>query len=144
VVSVGHRAAERRLYIQRLDESSPRPLERTEGASRPVVSPDGRSIAYFGGTRIEKIAVDGSDPISLSDMSRADGPGLAWLKDGPLIAPVPWLGPLTAVSPDDSTVPLRTVSTVDQARGEIGSGRMLRECTNSAHAPCQLGPDRVA
>jgi len=119
-VFVGATSAARRLYIQRLNEAGPRAIERTEGADRPVVSPDNKWIAYYRGTRLEKIAIDGSDPIQLADLTRTSGPGLAWLWSGDLIIPISWLGPLTAVSAETSTDKPRTISTLDAGRGEIG------------------------
>ena len=42
VVFVGENPTGQRLFLQRLDESSSRPIDRTEGAYRPVISPDGK------------------------------------------------------------------------------------------------------
>lgn len=119
VVFIGAQTGGGRLYIQRLNESAPRALERTEGAERPVVSPDSRWIAYYRGTRLEKVSVEGSDPIALADLTRRTGPGLAWLGER-LVVPASWLGPLTAVSAENSADTPKVISTLDSARGEIG------------------------
>ena len=118
VVFVGARSKDRRLYVQRLDESSPRPIDRTEGAIRPVVSPDGHWIAFLRGSRLEKIAIDGSDPIPIGEVSSRGGPGIAWPRPDSLIVGTAWLGPLTMI-PADGGKP-RLASTLDTARGEIG------------------------
>jgi serine/threonine-protein kinase len=119
VVFVGARVKDRRLYIQRLDESSPRPLERTEGAANPVISPDGHSIAFIRGARLERIATDGSDPILIGDVSSGGGPGMAWLRPESLLVAPGWLGPLMLMPADGGGKP-RPVSTLDATRGEIG------------------------
>ena len=117
VVFVGGNGAGQRLYLQRLDESAPKPIERTEGAERPVVSQDSKWIAFQRTTRLEKIAVDGGEPLFIADLGRAGAPGMAWLAGGTIVFPTSWLSPLSAIA-DDRTV--RPVSTLDTARGEIG------------------------
>jgi len=49
----------RQLYLQRLDQSAPQALARTDGAEQPLISPDGRWVAYQRANRFEKISVDG-------------------------------------------------------------------------------------
>ncbi|HEX5069702.1 MAG TPA: protein kinase [Vicinamibacterales bacterium] len=107
----------RQLYIQRLDESAPHPLDRTDGASLPLVSPDGRWIAFHRGNRFEKVSVDGGEPLPIADLS-SNHPGAAWLDGNVIITARSWTGELFSVSGDGG--PLRPVSTLDVAHGEIG------------------------
>ena len=119
VVFVGAAGARsRQLYIQRLNEISPRPIERTEGASMPLVSFDGRWIAYQRANRLEKIPVDGGEPFPLADLSRTGGPAMAWVPNGPILFAKSWLSTLYAISPEGGAA--HPVSTLDTVRGEIG------------------------
>ena len=119
MVFVGELGAKgRQLYMQRLNEMAPRPIERTEGATLPVISPDGKWIAYQRANRLEKIAVDGGEPFPLADLSRVGGPALAWVPDGPIVFAKSWLSSLSAISKEGGAV--RSISTLDAARGEIG------------------------
>jgi len=107
-----------RLYLHRLNELSPRAIEGTEGAVLPVISPDNKWIAYQRSRRLEKIPVDGGEPIPLVDLARTGGPGMAWVPNGPIIFTKSWLSELSAISRDGG--PVRSISTLDTARGEIG------------------------
>ena len=115
VVFHGQSGALSQLYIQRLDESAPHVIERTEGAGPPLISPDGRWIAFPRRGRLEKIAVDGAgDPLPITDLPV--GPG-GWLNDGTIVFPTSDLSELFAISSQGGTA--RKVSTLDTARGEI-------------------------
>jgi eukaryotic-like serine/threonine-protein kinase len=62
-VFAGVSGSQQQLYLQRFDEVTPRVIARTEGANEPVISPDGRWIAYWRHNRLEKIPVGGGEPI---------------------------------------------------------------------------------
>jgi len=59
------------------------PLPGTSGASAPVVSPDGKWVAFFQGGVLKKMPITGGPAITLSD-SGLEGP-MAWLEDGTLV-----------------------------------------------------------
>jgi serine/threonine-protein kinase len=119
VVFVGASGARsQRLYIQRLNETYPRPIERTEGATLPIISVDGKWIAYQRSKRLEKIPVEGGEPFPLTDLSRSGGPGMAWVPNGPIVFPRSWLSGLFAISTEGGAP--RPISTLDASRGEIG------------------------
>jgi eukaryotic-like serine/threonine-protein kinase len=50
------------LYVQRVGSSSMTLLPGTQGASYPFWSPDGAYVAFFGGGKLQKIAVSGGTP----------------------------------------------------------------------------------
>ncbi len=119
VVFVGRSGSKsQQLYIQHLDQSAPRAIERTDGASQPFVSPDSRWIAYTRANHIEKIAVDGGEPLPIVEEIAPNGAGAVWLADGTIAFARSWLGELSGVSNDGGSV--RKLSTLDTARGEIG------------------------
>ncbi len=105
------------LYLHRFDEAVPRALARTEGAGQPFVSPDGRWIGFRRAEQLEKISVEGGEPLPLAKASWG-APGSTWVPGGPIVYGVSWLGGLSAVSPEGGEV--RRVTELDAARGEIG------------------------
>jgi Tol biopolymer transport system component len=105
------------LYLQQLDQTAPKPIERTEGASQPFVSADGRWIAFRRLNRLEKIAIDGGEPLPITQLT-GNGPGGAWLPDNTILFAKSWLSELWSVSSDGGEA--RKVSTLETSRGEIG------------------------
>jgi hypothetical protein len=117
IVFVGDHDSRYHLYLQRLDQSSPQLIDRTEDAQQPIVSPDQRWIAFRRSNRIERIAVDGGEPLPVTDVS-SSAPGLAWLSDGRILYPTSWLSNLQAISSDGGAA--KPVSTLDAEHGELG------------------------
>jgi eukaryotic-like serine/threonine-protein kinase len=105
------------LYIQHLDQTAPRAIDRTEGAAQPFLSFDGRWIAFRRNNRLERIAIDGSEPLPITAIPRT-GPGGVWLPDNTILFAKSWLSELWSVTKDGGDP--RKVSTLDKSRGEIG------------------------
>jgi len=105
------------LYIQRLDQTAPRAIERTEGASQPFLSFDGRWIAFRRVNRLERIAIDGGEPLPITQLP-GSGPGGVWLPDNTILFAKSWLSELWSVSSDGGQP--RQVSTLETSRGENG------------------------
>jgi serine/threonine-protein kinase len=67
-------ATSSRLYRRALNQMEPEPIAGTEGATLPMFSPDGRSIAYLGltGARrnfaLKTVPVGGGSPVKLADL----------------------------------------------------------------------------
>ncbi|MDQ3080768.1 MAG: hypothetical protein M3R07_00975, partial [Gemmatimonadota bacterium] len=57
----------REIFVQRLDELTPRRLSGTEGAARPVFSPDGQSIAFNLAGGIRTVPASGGPVTSVVD-----------------------------------------------------------------------------
>ncbi|HUR93476.1 MAG TPA: protein kinase [Gemmatimonadales bacterium] len=72
----------RQLFLLRLAEGRITQIKSALDARSPAFSPDGRWLAYFGGGRLWKQAVDGGSPIALTD---ADGLGIAWADEQTII-----------------------------------------------------------
>ena len=117
VVFTGVAGTKRELYVQRFDEATPRRLERTEGASQPFLSPDGGWVGFRRANKLERIAIDGGDPLVIADAPSA-APGAEWNTDGNIVLSLGWLGGLGVVPASGGTV--RTIATPDAAKGEIG------------------------
>ncbi len=117
VVFVGESAKAPQLYLQKFDEAAPRAIDLTEGARQPFVSPDGRWIGFRRANRLERIAVDGGEPLPIADAS-TDGPGATWVPGGPIVFGTGWLQSLSAVSPEGGAV--RQLTKLNAEKGEIG------------------------
>ncbi|HEU4720527.1 MAG TPA: protein kinase [Gemmatimonadaceae bacterium] len=96
LVYVGTEATQRRLLVRSLSELAATPLAGTEGATRAIFSPDGRSIAFFTTEdKLKRIASDGGPVTVLAPafrfgtgswtggdrivFTRPDVPGLVWM-----------------------------------------------------------------
>jgi serine/threonine-protein kinase len=117
VVFEGSSAGQQRLFVQRFDEVAPRALEKTEGASQPFVSFDGRWIGFRRNNRIERIPIEGGDPITIVETT-SSAPGATWGPDGTIIYAQTWLSGLMAVPFDHGTP--RALTTLDVTKGEKG------------------------
>jgi dipeptidyl aminopeptidase/acylaminoacyl peptidase len=102
------------IYRRSMDRLAIARIEGSEGASHPLLSPDGRFIAFFAGGALRKIPAEGGAPVTLAD-ARAPR-GASWVKDGSLVySPLYnsglWRVPATGGAPV-------AVTTLDTAKGE--------------------------
>jgi Tol biopolymer transport system component len=73
----------RQIWIRALDQLEARPLAGTEGALRPIWSPDSRFIAFVAGGKLRKVDVAGGPPQTVCDAPRgADG---SWSSEGVIL-----------------------------------------------------------
>jgi eukaryotic-like serine/threonine-protein kinase len=69
-------AGERKLTIRDMNAAQVRVLPGTNGAASPFWSPDGREIAYFSESQLNRIALDGAAPRPIATVS--DPRGGSW------------------------------------------------------------------
>lgn len=63
-----------RIWIRQMSALASRPLEGTEGTTRPFWSPDSRFLGFFSGGKLKKIDINGGPPQVISDApGGADG-----------------------------------------------------------------------
>ena len=81
-------SANQRLYIRALEDAEPKPMSGTDdvdgGASGPVFSPDGESVAFFSGTMLKRVAIRGGAAVTICRAENASG--LSWTGDTLLFA----------------------------------------------------------
>ena len=65
-----------RLYVRRTSSFEATPISGTEGATHPVISPDGRSIAFVTNSKLSTMPLAGGPTVVLADV--ADPRGLSW------------------------------------------------------------------
>jgi serine/threonine-protein kinase len=117
VVFEGVSGGQQRLFVQRFDEVAARVLDKTEGASQPFISFDGRWIGFRRNNRMERVPIEGGDPITIAETT-SSAPGATWGPDGTIIYAQTWLSGLMAVPFDHGTP--RALTTLDAAKGEKG------------------------
>jgi serine/threonine-protein kinase len=70
------------LVLRSFDGTELRSLPGTEGATHPFFSPDGTWVAFFAGREIRRIRVDGTNPLTISTITRpAGGSHAVWGPD---------------------------------------------------------------
>jgi Tol biopolymer transport system component len=84
------------LWIRPLDSVSAQPLPGTDGASFPFWSPDGKSIGFFAGGRLNRIDANGGPVLPLADASTVFGG--SWSSQGVIVFAPTAAGVLRKVS----------------------------------------------
>ena len=104
-----------RLYVRRLNALDAQAIARTDGAMKPFWSPDSRTLAYFAGGRLMKVAVDGGAPAEIC--ATANLAGGAWGPNGVIVfSPGTIYSGLLRVSADGGTA--EPVTLVDHTQRE--------------------------
>ncbi|TAK17980.1 MAG: serine/threonine protein kinase [Acidobacteria bacterium] len=113
-------AAKNQLFRRDLGAFDARPMPGTDGAKMPLISPDGRWVAFFAGGKIKKVSLAGGDPISIADV--ADNiPGAAWGSDDTILFSRAWATGLSSVAV--ATGEVRQLTEPSRANGERGHWR---------------------
>ncbi len=71
------------LWLRPVASADARPLPGTEGSAFPFWSHDSRSIAFFAGGKLKKVAIAGGPPVVLADA--AGGLGGSWSRDDVIV-----------------------------------------------------------
>ena len=106
----------RQLWLRAFDALEARPLDGTEGATRPFWSPDSRFLGFFAGGKLKKIAASGGSPQTLCDAP--SGRGGTWNRNGVILF-VPSTGDRVyrVAASGGAASP---VTRIDESRGEFG------------------------
>ncbi len=102
------------LYVRALDTLEARKLPGTEGATLPFFSPDGRSVGFFAGMKLQRIDLAGGPPRALAPVS--DPRGATWGSAGFIVFAPDGGGPLFRI-PESGGQPV-AVTRLDLAQQE--------------------------
>ena len=99
-----------RIYVRALNDKQAKPVPGTERAIYPFWSPDGKSLGFFSGGKLRRVAIAGGPVLDICAAGRARGG--VWTADGNIIfAPDTTSGIFrVAASPGSAPVPITTVA----------------------------------
>ncbi len=135
------------IFRRTFDRMALTRIDGTEGAENPVLSPDGRYVAFFAAGKLRKISVEGGTSVVMADATAPRG--LTWSPDGSLIFSPLYTGGIFRVSASGGEpVPL---TRVDPAKGErshrwgqvLPDGRTLIFTVGNAESPGEYDASNV-
>ena len=106
--------AGRRLYIRSLVTGEARAISGTDEASYPFWSPDSRSLAFFGTSKLMTVSVAGGLPEAVADIEQ--GRGGTWSDSGVILFTPRGGGVVHRVG--ERGGPVAAITTLDESRGE--------------------------
>jgi serine/threonine-protein kinase len=104
-----------RLYKRDLGAFSAEPIPGTEGGNTPMISPDGRWVAFFVNGKVKKVSLSGGDPTTIAEVG-SSMPGASWGLDDTIFFSRGWATGLSAIKIDDGQI--RQLTEPDRALGE--------------------------
>ena len=86
ILYVGQSGTSSQIYMRHMGDLSAKTIPGTEGASDPIFSPDGQSLAFFTGNELKKVSLTGGPAITLCDVCPASAiRGGSWGLDDVII-----------------------------------------------------------
>lgn len=74
-----------RIWTRTVSELAPHPLPGTDGAGSIIWSPDGRSLAFFGSGKLQRLDLPNGSPVPICDVSRGIGFAGTWGESGEIL-----------------------------------------------------------
>jgi serine/threonine-protein kinase len=122
------------LYQRKLDEPRGLPISGTEGGSQPLISPDGKRLAFYTGTELRKVPIDGGAPQVV--MEAGNTFGSSWALDDTIFftaSPVEGVFRVAASGGESERV-----TTPDRAKGEAAHHRPSTLLPDGRHLLCTI------
>ena len=99
--------AKPQLYLRRTDQLHAKPIQGTEGAICPFLSPDDRWVGFWAGGKLMKVSIEGGVPVYLCEVFRLFG--ASWGPDNSIIYPYREDTGLSRISADGGKPEVLTV-----------------------------------
>ncbi len=112
IAFVAHSGETKLLWVRSLNSDSAQALDGTAGAAHPFWSPDGRSIGFFAGGKVMRIAATGGPVATVADAPNSRGG--SWSTGDVIVFAPDFTSPLLKVSAQGGTAEPATV--LDRAR----------------------------
>ena len=97
------------LYLRRLDREEAQPIPGTEGATAPVVSPDGQEVAFWANGAIRRVRLAGGPITTLAEPVPISPARIAWGRAGGVIFDAPSQGGLWQCDGRSAPTPVTTL-----------------------------------
>jgi Tol biopolymer transport system component len=107
IAFVAHSGETKLLWVRSLSGDAARALEGTSGAAHPFWSPDGRSIGFFAGGKVMRIAATGGPVATMADAPNSRGG--SWSANDVIVFAPDFTGALVKVNAQGGTAEPATV-----------------------------------
>ena len=114
IVFVAESSSARRLFRRALGKVEAVPIEGTDSAFHPFLSPDGRWVGFFADGKIRKVPIEGGAPVPIASVTAVRG--ATWRSDGWIVFTNGYAGGLYRVR--DAGGSPEPLTTLDLARDE--------------------------
>jgi serine/threonine-protein kinase len=106
LLAVAYADAGTAIYRRAFDRLDFTLIQGTEGAENPVISPDGKTVVFFEGSRVFKVPVEGGTPVAVADAQTPRG--MTWgpnntIVYSPMYNSGLWRVPATGGAPTELT-----------------------------------------
>jgi len=113
-----------RIFVRSLASGDARPVPGTEGGYRPFWSPDSKSLGFFSGGKLRRVALAGGAPLAVADAT--EGRGGTWSAEGVIVfAPTPNSPLLRVNAGGGETKPVTDLGHVDPPENSHREPRLL-------------------
>src|SRR5277367_5625198 len=107
IAFVAHSGETKLLWVRSLSSDAAQSLDGTAGAAHPFWSPDGRSIGFFAGGKVMRIAATGGPVATIADAPNSRGG--SWSANDVIVFAPDFVGALAKVSAQGGTAEPATV-----------------------------------
>ena len=125
IVYVANRNGKSQLFLRALGESDGKPIGGTDDAVTAFFSPDSEWIAFGAGSKLQKVAVSGGSPVTISNLAGTGFFGGDWGADNTIVFVPDYNGGLWTVSANGGTPQPLLKTDVDKDRVSFSDPQIL-------------------
>ncbi|MEE8367120.1 MAG: protein kinase, partial [Thermoanaerobaculia bacterium] len=114
LVFVAEGESGKQIFRRSLDRLEVVPIDGTRGAQHPLISPDGRWVAFFANGSLKRVPIEGGVPLTLAEA--ANNRGAAWSPRGSIVLTPTFDSGLVEVPATGGE--MRVLTTLNETAGE--------------------------